>query len=87
LEIAMFRKLLLTSVASLGLLSPLAGAPKADAHEYRREYRHEHHRAYRVYFRSSCHCGWSFGATFCSRHEAERFAAGYRCRGFEVSIR
>ena len=82
----MFRKLLLTSVASLGLLSPLAVAPKADAHERHFERHHEH--AFRVYFRVSCHRGWSSGATFHSRREAERFLQelGERLQKFGLAL-
>jgi len=89
----MFRKLLLTSVALLGLLVPLASAPSADAHEYRDERRHEdryghhHEHIYLVYYRDSCNRGWSRAGTFHNWHEASRFAEGYRCRGFEISIR
>lgn len=84
----MLRKLTLASVAVLGLLSPLA-AVQADAHEHRADYRREHRSlpTYGVYYRDACNHGWSLGATFRSRSEADRFAASYRCRGFEISIR
>lgn len=76
----MLRKLMLATVASLGLLAPLAVAPKAAAHERRVEH------VYRVYYRGVHHRGWSCAATFHGHREAERFAAQYRCRGFQVSI-
>ena len=84
----MFRNLLLGSVASLGLLSPVA-VTSADAHGWHREFRHEyrHVHAYRVFYRDPCRPGWSCAGTFCHHREAERCAEGYRCRGCPVSIR
>jgi hypothetical protein len=81
----MLRKLSVATALSLGVLTPLAVTPAATAHEYRHEQRHHH--LFRVYFRDSCNHGWTFGASFCGRREAERYAAGYRCRGLEVVIR
>ena len=81
----MLRKLLITGVASLGLLSPLAFAAPAVAHEYHRERYHE--REYRVYYRDGCRAGWVCGGTFRHHREAERCAERYRCRGFEIEIR
>ncbi len=78
----MFRKLLLGSVASLGLLSPLALATGANAHEFR----HEHHHVFRVYYRDPCRPGWIFGGVFREHRSAVRFAEQFRCRGFAVSI-
>lgn len=89
----MFRKLLLGAVASLGLLSPLALAPVAGAHEFRHEwhhgYWHEHRHDcdFHVFCRAPCCPGWECAGTFEHRWEAERFAEQYRCRGFAVSIR
>jgi hypothetical protein len=84
----MLRKLLMTSVASLGLLSSLAVAP-AQAHEFHHEGRSEWRHDYRchVYYRESCHRGWVCAGNFCNRREAERCAERYRCRGFEIRIR
>jgi hypothetical protein len=87
----MFRKLLLTSVASLGVLSPVA-VTTASAHEFHPGFRHEHRRewhherAYRVFYRDPCRPGWTCAGTFCNHREAERCAEGYRCRGFATSI-
>ncbi|HEV3260347.1 MAG TPA: hypothetical protein VG013_26060 [Gemmataceae bacterium] len=81
----MFRKLLLASVVSVGVLSPFAVAAKADAHEFRHEERHE--RACRVYYRDPCRPAWVFAGTVRDHREAERFAEHYRGRGFAISIR
>jgi hypothetical protein len=76
----MFRKFLLASAASLGMLSPLAIPSSAVAHE------HRHQHVYRVYFREAWRPGWSFGGRFHSLRAAEHFAERYRCRGIEVRI-
>jgi hypothetical protein len=81
----MFRKWLLGSVASLGLLAPLAVPTNADAHPYRHE--HRHGRAYRVYYRDPCRPGWVFGGLVTGHEAAVRLAEPYRCRGFEIVIR
>lgn len=81
----MFRKLFLTATASLALLAPLAAAPKAEAHEFRHERRHEH--ACRVYYRDPCRPAWVCAGTFHGHREAKRCAEQYRGRGFEISIR
>ena len=83
----MFRKLLLASVAALGLLSPLALPAGADAHESRHEFRHEHRHAYRVYYRDPCRPAWVFGGVFPGYGAAASFAEHFRCQGFFVSIR
>jgi hypothetical protein len=81
----MFRKLLLASAASLGLLAPLAVPTAADAHEVRVVYHHGH--SCRVYYREPCRPSWVCAGTFRGHRAAERCAAGFRCRGFEVVIR
>jgi hypothetical protein len=93
----MFRRLLTASVASLGLLSPMALTSQTNAHEYRHEprheYRHEWHHGYRqehacrVFYRDPCRPGWVCAGSFCYHREAERCAEQYRCRGFAVEIR
>ena len=40
----MFRKLIVTAIVALGIITPFAAAPKADAHGYR-----GHRYAYRVH--------------------------------------
>jgi hypothetical protein len=81
----MLRKLLLVSVASAGLLIPFATATKADAKEWRYEYRHGH--VWHVYYRDPCRPVWVFAGERRDHRNAERLAARYRCRGFAVSIR
>jgi hypothetical protein len=78
----MFRKLLLASVASVGLVSSLALPAAANAHEYHRE----HHHVYRVYYRDPYRPAWIFAGAFRERRVAVRFAEQYRCRGLAVSI-
>jgi hypothetical protein len=78
----MLRKLLLASVAFLGLLSSAALPAGAQAHEYHREHRH----LYRVYYRDPCRPTWVFAGTFHGYKAAERFAEQYRCRGLAISI-
>jgi hypothetical protein len=81
----MLRKLLLGSIASVGLLSAFAMPSQASAREFHREYRHVH--GFRVYYRDPCRPGW-VSAGFCVDHRAaERLAESFRCRGFAVSIR
>jgi hypothetical protein len=81
----MFRKLLLTSVASLALLSPFAVPAAAEAHE--RGPVHCHPPVCRVFYRDRCHPGWVCAGPFGNHRAAERCAAEYRCRGFTVYIR
>jgi hypothetical protein len=84
----MFRKLLIASAASIGFLAPLVAAPNAEAHEYRHENRHGHHgHAYRVYYHDPCRPGWICGGSFNGRRDAERSAAQFRKKGFQISIR
>jgi hypothetical protein len=81
----MLRKLLLSTVAAAGLLSPLAAAPLAQAGD-----RH-HHRHYNfgceVLYRDPCNPCWVLAGRFPSHREADRVAESYRCRGFAVTIR
>jgi hypothetical protein len=79
----MFRKTLYAAVASLGVLSPLAAAAPAEAHEYY----HHHHREYHVYYRGCWRDPWSCAGEFHSYHRACCVADDYRARGFEVYIR
>ncbi len=81
----MLRKLLLSTVAVAGLLTPLAVAPLAqagDRHNHRR-----HNFGCEVLYRDPCRPGWVLAGRFRSHREAERVAESYRCRGFAVTIR
>jgi hypothetical protein len=80
-ELPMLRKALFASVASLGLLSPLAVTAPANAHEF------EHRHCYHVYYRACCNEPWRCAGEFHSRHRAFHVAHEYRERGFEVSVR
>ena len=78
----MLRKMLLSTVAALALLSPLTLTSPVQAHEHR-----YHECEYRVYYRVSCHRPWSCAGTFHYWCNAERCADHYRCRGYEVRVR
>lgn len=84
----MLRKALYASVASLGLLSPLAFTSSASAHGY---YHHRHyygcyHGCYHVFYRACCYEPWRCAGEFHSFGRARCVADDYRARGFEVSI-
>jgi hypothetical protein len=79
----MLRNVLFASVASLGMLSPLAVTSPANAHEFE----HHHHHCFRVYYRACGFEPWRCAGEFESRHRAFHVAHEYRERGFEVSIR
>ena len=77
----MFRKLLFSTVAVAGLLTPLAAAPVAQANG-------RHHRfGFEVLYRDACNPCWVMAGRFRNHREAERVAESYRCRGYAVSIR
>jgi hypothetical protein len=79
----MLRKALFGTIASLGLLSPLAMTAPANAHEFE----HHHHHCYHVYYRACCNEPWRCEGEVSSRHRAFHIAHEYRERGFEVSVR
>jgi hypothetical protein len=81
----MFRKLLLATVAGLGLLAPLTLSTNAEAHEFRHE--HRHWRAFRVYYHDPCRPGWVCAGTYQNYQVALRAAEPFRCRGFAISVR
>jgi hypothetical protein len=76
----MFRKLILSTVAVAGLMTPLAVAPVAQANDHHRHYRFE------VLYRDPCNPRWVLAGRFHNRREAERVAESFRCRGFQVTI-
>jgi hypothetical protein len=80
----MFRKLILGSVASVALLTPLAMPTNAQAFEHRH---YVHRCTFAVYYRDACRPVWVCGGTFPSHRAAVRFAEGYRRHGFAVQIR
>jgi hypothetical protein len=81
----MFRKLLLSTVAVAGLVAPLTLTPVVQANDWHHVIRHEI--CFDVLYRDPCHPGWVEAGRFRNRHEADRVAASYRCRGFAVVIR
>ena len=90
----MFRKLVITAVATTGLFAGLALTPNAaQAHERRYEPRYHEHHAVRVIApcRYEVYCGrpgcWNLRGSYCTRLEAERYARDLRCHGFRVDIR
>ena len=86
----MLRTLTLTAVCALGLLTPLAAAPRAEAHsppEHRSYHvEHHHHRYHVMYRRCACPTWECYGDYRCFE-DAEHAACRLRARGFEVRIR
>ena len=74
----MIRNLFLGIVLSLGMLTPLAVVPQAEAHEF--------HRHYEVLYRLPYHHHWHCYATFRHEHEARHAAEHLRCEGYEALI-
>jgi hypothetical protein len=89
----MFRRFLITGLATTGLLAGFAAIPTAaQAHEH--WYGHYHYYPPVVRVVQPCfevYCGgpgcWDLRRTFYSRVEADRFAADLRCHGARVDIR
>jgi hypothetical protein len=77
----MLRKLVVSAVMGVGLLSPLAAAPAAEAHEY--HYRHQ----FRVFYRSCPREPWACYGRYDRWARADHAACHLRERGFEVVIR
>ena len=78
----MFRKFLLTCVASLALLSPLVAAVPAQAHE---SYHRSH--TFHVYV---CDCSrepWRCVGNYVCREDASRVARNYRAHGHDSYVR
>jgi hypothetical protein len=78
----MFRKILFTAVASLGLLSPLALPAASDAHPVRPQAS-----CYHVYFRECAREPWRCSGEFHSRAAANHAARRLHMRGFETYVR
>jgi hypothetical protein len=86
----MFRRLIITAVATTGLFGGLSLTPNvAEAHGYRCEPRHEYHRPVRVVVpcRYEVYCGANLRGSYCTRLEADRCARDLRCHGFRVDVR
>jgi hypothetical protein len=86
----MMKRLVLSLVAGLAALLPLANAANARADErfyrsryesYRPYYRHE------VLYRSDATCAWQSYGTYSHFADAEQAAHHLRHRGYEVIIR
>jgi hypothetical protein len=82
----MFRKILITAVASLSFLSPLALPAQSEAHEVRPIVRHRGCE-FRVYFRACPNEPWRFGGDYRCREDAFRAAHRLRDLGFETVVR
>lgn len=80
----MFRNLTVTAVTALGLMTPLAATPTAEAHPPVERF---HHHRYEVMYRR-CGCPvWECYGSYRFFREAEHAACRLRERGFEVHIR
>ena len=76
------RKLLLASLASLTLLTPLAVTSPVQAHPT-----HGHHRTYYVYYRASCSDPWTCYGGYHRHSDAVRAVHWFRANGYETFIR
>ena len=96
----MLRTWILSAVAGVTLLAPLAAATPALAgeREQPREARHDRdwdrdhdwrreHRRFEVMYRPCCDAPWSFYGRFGERWEAERAEHSLRAQGFEAFVR
>jgi hypothetical protein len=84
----MMRNLLLSSVAGLAALLPLAtpASARADHVLFRDNFERHHHR-FEVIYRRDCRCPWQCYGSFSCFEDAEHAARHLRHQGFEVSIR
>jgi hypothetical protein len=92
----MLRKWILSGVAGLTLLAPLAAVPAVQAHDrddhremHRDRDRDEHHRRrdFEVLYRSCCDDPWTCYGRFDCREEAEHAEHHLRARGYEAFVR
>jgi hypothetical protein len=81
----MLKKILLASVAAVGLAIPFVATPAANAGE-RVRFEHRHRRCYEVMYRGCDREPWRCDGTFESRHRAYEVAEHLRCRGLEVRV-
>jgi hypothetical protein len=83
----MLKKIVLASVAAVGLAIPFVATPAANAaHREEFEYHHRHHCCYEVLYRKCCDEPWRCRGTYESRHRAHEVAERLHCRGFEVRV-
>jgi hypothetical protein len=89
----MFRKVLLSGVAALGLVIPVATSAPAEAHEYH-HWHHDRDRDrdrfeydYVVLYRADCYSPWVYYGRFESEFRARRVMHELQERGYEVFMR
>src|SRR5690348_4134299 len=87
----MLKKILLASVAAVGLAIPFAATPAANAGEHERwreheRFEHRHHCTYEVLYRGCDREPWRCRGDYESQHRAHEVAERLHCRGFEVRI-
>jgi hypothetical protein len=91
----MLRNWILAAVAGLGLLTPLAAVPVAQAND-RVEHReaprqdrdgYRRHRSFEVMYRSCCNDPWNCYGRFDRREEAEHAEHHLHRQGFEAFVR
>ena len=79
----MFRKLTVTAVTAMGLMTPLAATPTAEAHP---PFGHFHRHRYEVLYRR-CGCPtWECYGSYYFFGQADRTACWLRSRGFEARV-
>ena len=78
----MFRKIMIATVASLSLLSPLAIPTESQAREI-----HRQHFDFHVYFRSCDREAWRCAGDYRCRDDAIHAAHHLRERGFVTMVR
>jgi hypothetical protein len=80
----MLRKMIVSSVAALGLAVPFVATSTASADPV---LLHVHRHHYCVYYRCSCNAPWSYYGSYRRFCDAERVAHRLQRRGYEASIR
>ena len=78
-------KWIASGVMAVGLVSPLAAVPTAQAQEW--EAHHHRQERFEVMFRPDCHCPWQCYGRYDCREEAEHAEHHLRARGFEAFVR
>ncbi len=86
----MFRKILLSGVAALGLALPLAFSTQADAREHRRHHDSDdcyYECEFCVYYRESCSSRWCYYGTYESEFRARHAVRHLEHEGYEAFMR